>query len=66
MESRIETLEVKLAYQEETIEALNQVIIKQQGQIDLLIAEFQRLKQQQEQGGEFVRAESEETPPPHY
>ncbi len=66
MEARIEELEVRLTYQEATLEALNQIVIKQQGQIDLLTTELQRTKQQLENGSEFVRAQSEEKPPPHY
>lgn len=66
MESRIEDLEIRLSYQEATLEALNQVVIKQQDQIDMLIAEVQRLKQQTVGEAEFVRPQSEETPPPHY
>ena len=50
MERRVEELEVKVAYLESTLEDLNQVVIKQQ----------------LEQGAEFVRPLSEETPPPHY
>lgn len=66
MEARIEDLEVRLTYQEATLEALNQIVIKQQDQIDLLIAELQRTKQQIENASEFVRSESDEEPPPHY
>ncbi len=66
METRIEDLEVRIAYLESTLEEVNQVVIKQQDQIDLLLAEIQRQKQQLENGAEFVRPLSEETPPPHY
>lgn len=66
MEQRLEDLEVRITYLEATVEQLNQVVIAQQDRIDLLIAELQRQKQQLEQGGEFVRPLSEETPPPHY
>lgn len=66
MEKRVEDLEIKIVYLESTLESLNQVVIKQQNQIDLLIEEIKRLKQQLEQGAEFVRPLSEETPPPHY
>ncbi|MFC1749877.1 SlyX family protein [Pseudomonadota bacterium] len=66
MESRVEDLEVRLTYQEAALEELNQVVIKQQNQIDLLIAELQRTKQQLENGSEFVRSQSDEEPPPHY
>jgi SlyX protein len=64
--ANIEDLEIRITYQEAALEELNQVVIKQQGQIDLLIEEIKRLKQQLEQGADFVRPLSEETPPPHY
>ena len=66
MESRVEDLEIRIAYLESGVEDLNQGVIKQQAQIDLLIEEIKRLKHQLEHGGEFVRSQSEETPPPHY
>lgn len=66
MEQRIEDLEVRITYLESTVDELNQVVIKQQGQIDLLIEALKHQKQQLERGGELVRPLSEETPPPHY
>jgi SlyX protein len=66
MNKRIEDIEVRMAYLEHTVEELNQVVIKQQERIDLLVAELMRTKQQVESGAEFVRPLSEETPPPHY
>lgn len=66
MEKRVEDIEVRMAYLEQTVEELNQVVIKQQDRIDLLVAELMRTKQQVESGAEFVRPQSEETPPPHY
>lgn len=66
MDRRMEDLEVRMAYLEHTVEALNQVVIKQQDRIDLLVAELMRTKQQVESGAEFVRPQSEERPPPHY
>jgi len=66
MDKRLEDVEVRMAYLEETVEQLNQVVIRQQGQIDLLTEEIRRQKQQLENGAELVRPLSEETPPPHY
>ena len=66
MDKRLEDLEIRLSYQESTIEDLNQVVIRQQDQIDMLIEEIKQIKQQQQQGGDLVRPMSEETPPPHY
>ena len=66
MEKRIEDVEIRMVYLEQTVEALNQVVIKQQDQIDRLLIEMRRMTQQVDSGAEFVRAQSEETPPPHY
>jgi len=66
MDKRFEDIEVRMAYLESTVEQLNQVVIKQQDQVDLLILEIQRMKQEQQQGGDLVRDLSDETPPPHY
>lgn len=66
MDKRFEDIEIRMAYLESTVEELNQVVIKQQDQVDLLILEIQRMKQDQQQGGDLVRSMSEETPPPHY
>lgn len=66
MKKRVEDVEVRMAYLEATVETLNQVVIDQQNRIDLLVREVQTLKQQLEAGAEFVRPQSEDTPPPHY
>ncbi len=66
MDKRFEDIEIRMAYLESTVEQLNQVVIKQQDQVDLLILEIQRMKQEQQQGGDLVRDQSDETPPPHY
>lgn len=63
---RIEDLEIRVAYQENNLETLNGVIIRQQEQIDSLIRLTEELKQQIKQGGESVRPQSEEPLPPHY
>ena len=66
MQDKMTDLEIRISYLENTIDELNEVVTKQQDQIDLLIREALRVKQQVEQGAEFVRPMSEETPPPHY
>ncbi|CDL87523.1 SlyX family protein [Xenorhabdus cabanillasii] len=67
LEQRFEQLETKLAYQEVTIEALNQEVRKQQVEIDKLKEQLklmaERLKTHQ---SSIVAPLSEETPPPHY
>ncbi len=44
MEERLELLETRLAYQDKTVEALNEVVTRQQDQIDRLERELQLLK----------------------
>ncbi|PHM28848.1 SlyX family protein [Xenorhabdus budapestensis] len=67
IEQRFEQLETKLAYQEVTIEALNQEVRKQQVEIDKLKEHLklmaERLKAHQ---SSIIAPLSEETPPPHY
>lgn len=46
MEERLIELETRLAFQEKTLEELNEVVIRQQSQIDLLEKESQRLAAQ--------------------
>ncbi|MDH5376905.1 MAG: SlyX family protein [Gammaproteobacteria bacterium] len=64
METRIDDLEIRLTYQESTIEELNQVILRQQTEIDRLARELERLKTHIE------NSHSQTTPtderPPHY
>ncbi len=44
MEDRFEKLETRLAYQDKTVEALNEVVTRQQAQIDRLERELQSMK----------------------
>ncbi len=66
LEDRITRLEEKSAFAEDLVEQLNEVIVHQQGQIDLLVREVTRLKQQavssEAPGFRSLRDEL----PPHY
>ncbi|ALS63305.1 MULTISPECIES: SlyX family protein [Pandoraea] len=67
MESRIVELEVKTAFQEDLIETLNEIVTRQERQIDLLQKQFSALYQQmlsQGQGGNDSNPRHEI--PPHY
>lgn len=64
LENRIRILEEKHEYQDHTVEALNQVIIRQQAQIDALQEEVSKLRE------DVMAATVDATPasvrPPHY
>ncbi|MCG9695781.1 SlyX family protein [Shewanella sp. Isolate11] len=67
LEQRIEELEMKLAFQESTIEALDQqviklhhVVVEQQEKLRVLISKIQQVEPSN------IASQAEETPPPHY
>lgn len=67
LENRVTELEIRLAYQEATIETLNQSVIAQQRRIDELTLQLQRLSDRLAAAApSLVAPPSEETPPPHY
>jgi len=67
MENRLIELETRLSFQEDTIHQLNEVITRQQNQIDLLQEQVDDLKKRvQTVQTSNIKDESEETPPPHY
>lgn len=60
-------LETKLAFQEQTIEELNQALIEQQFALDKLQLQVRHLAEKlQGAVGSQVASRAEETPPPHY
>jgi len=67
MEDRIIELESRLAFQESTMQDLNDIVAKQQNLLHQLSDEVIKLKNQLQNGSASNLAdESEETPPPHY
>ena len=67
VQEQIEELQTKLAFQELTVEELNQEVIKlnrlvayQQHQIQLLVGKLQAMEPRN------IATQAEETPPPHY
>lgn len=69
MENRLIELETRVAFQDDTIEQLNQIITTQQQQIDRLHKEVVAIVARISESGEAasnIANQSEETPPPHY
>jgi len=66
LEERVMDLESRLAFQDDTIQALNDVLVSQQNAVDRLQLQMAALlKRQEEMGGQFESFE-DEAPPPHY
>ena len=67
LEDRVTRLEEKSAFADDLTEQLNEVIVRQQNQIDLLVREITRLKQQAASASEASGFRSlREELPPHY
>ena len=67
MEQRTIELEIRLTHLEDTIEVLNQTIIKQSDEISSLQLQVSHLEKKiKASQSSPVAHESEETPPPHY
>lgn len=66
-DARMTDLEIRLTYQEATLQALNDTVVAQQGVIDQLRREVELLKRQlRDAAPADIAAPWEETPPPHY
>jgi SlyX protein len=65
-EKRLVDLEVKLTLTEDTVERLNEIVVRQQEQIDLLLREVGRLARERESGDEDRVGELRDEIPPHY
>jgi SlyX protein len=65
-EQRIIDLESLLAFQDDTIQALNDVLVAQQREMDRLQLQLAALARRQEEIGGQLDSAEEEAPPPHY
>lgn len=66
IEQRLTDLEIKASFSEDLLDQLNQVIVRQQQQIDTLIREVGHLRQSGSGEGVGVARNPLEDLPPHY
>jgi SlyX protein len=67
MHERLVELETKTAFQEQTIQELNEAIVRQQNDLALLSEQIRQLSERVKAIAPSPLApDSEETPPPHY
>jgi SlyX protein len=67
MNERLTELEVRVAFQDQTIHVLNEVVTDQQRQIDRLTQELEAVKARLSGlAPSMVIPQEEEKPPPHY
>jgi SlyX protein len=67
MENRFIELETRLAFQDNGLQELNAVVVRQQREIDALTRELETLKAQlRTLAPELVANRADEAPPPHY
>lgn len=67
LESRIIELETKIAFQDDLLNDLNDVVAEQSQTVSVLIRELYELRQMVKNvAPSHIASQSEETPPPHY
>lgn len=66
-DQRLIDLEIKASFTEDALEQLNQVVVRQQKEIEWLMREVRALRQQvPEGGGQATFSRPDEDFPPHY
>ncbi len=65
-EQRLTDLEIKAAFTEDLVDHLNQLVVRQQQQIDLLIREVLQLRQQASDASPATFRSLRDDLPPHY
>jgi SlyX protein len=66
LEQRITDLESRQAFQDDTIQSLNDVLVAQQRTVERLQLQMAALIKRQEETSSQFEAFEEEAPPPHY
>ena len=65
-EQRLTDLEIKAGYTEDTLDRLNEVVVRQQWQIDQLLLELAELIRQRPGNEDAVAPSLRDELPPHY
>ncbi len=65
-EHRLTELEIKAGFMEDLVDSLNQVVVRQQQQIDALLREVRQLRDQQPEAGSAPFRSLRDELPPHY
>jgi SlyX protein len=65
-EQRLTDLEIKASFNEDALDRLNEVVVRQQRQIELLVRELMELKQQRPADGAPAFRSLRDELPPHY
>ena len=66
VDQRLTELEIKASFAEDLVDQLNQVIVRQQQQIDVLVQQLSQLKAQQQGIGAAEFRSLRDELPPHY
>ena len=66
IEQRLIDLEIKASYAEDLIDRLNEVVVRQQAQLETLARELTSLRQRSSDGSGAVLRSLREELPPHY
>lgn len=66
LEQRLMDLEARLAFQDDTIQTLNDMVSRQQLELDKLNRAMELLARRQADIAASIPGESEDSPPPHY
>ena len=65
-DQRLTELEIKASFTEDQLDQLDQVIVRQQAQIDLLLRELSKLRQSSTDGGLGAPRNLRDDLPPHF
>jgi SlyX protein len=65
-DQRLTDLEIKASFTEDLLDQLNEIIVRQQQQIDLLVREIGKLRQSSTEGGMGVARNLRDELPPHF